>query len=673
MAEERLKVSRYRWLPGPLGTAQRLVLGAITLLGGLFTLELYAYLGQAVYREQYLGLFLALILVGVFLSVPANRRAPPERLPWYDLLFAILGLVAGLYVAIQYPALVYTQAFVTPDKWLLGGIAILLLLEATRRVVGWSLVVIVAAFILYAHFSYLLPGIFYARGQGWGRVATYLYLDTNGLLGLVFWVAAAIVLPYVLLGQALFQTGGGRFFTDLALALMGRFRGGPAKMAVVASSLFGTISGNAVSNVVSTGIVTIPLMKGQGYRPHVAGAVEAVASTGGQIMPPVMGAAAFLMAELLEVPYPSVVIAAVIPALLYYVTLFVQVDLEAARHGLRGLARTEVPRARDVLRRGWVFLLPLVVLLYALFGLSFQAGKAGMAAVLAVLLLALVTPGARLTWPGLGQILVETGRGVLDVGIITGVAGFVIGVLNLSGLGFALSLGLVQVGGESLLLLLLLAAVVSIILGMGMPTVAVYILLAVLVAPALTRLGVDPMAAHLFIFYFGLMSLVTPPVCVATYAAAALAGANMWQTGLEAVRLGIVAYIVPFLFVYAPALLMKGPPWQVALAVGTAVAGAGLLGVAMSGFLFRPLPAWKRVALGAGAVGLLIPVGVGGALGWISDLVGVGLVLPLVALEWLQKTHGARRPGGWLSEATRETGETARPGGGGASAAPGSS
>jgi TRAP transporter 4TM/12TM fusion protein len=642
MAEQNQLVARYRRLSVPLGVAEQVILVSLTVLGALFTLELHFYLGQTLYREQYLGVFLALVLSGAFLSIPASGRMPLEHVPWYDILFAVLGLVVGLYITVEYPTLVYTQAFITVDKWVLGAITLCLLLEATRRVVGWTLVTIALVFILYGHFSYLLPGPLHARGQTWGRLATYLYLDTNGVLGFTLWVAASIVLAYVFLGQALFKTGGGSFFTDLALAMLGRYRGGPAKMAVVASSLFGTISGNAVSNVVSTGIVTIPMMKSHGYRPQVAAAVEAVASTGGQIMPPVMGAAAFLMAELLEVPYRSVVLAALIPAVLYYTTLFVQVDLEAAKNGLRGLADSELPRMGDVLKRGWMFLIPLGLLIYALFVLNFQPGKAGIVAVLGVFLFARLAPAGRLGWRSLKEILVDTGRGVLDLGVITGVAGIVIGVLNLSGLGFALSLSLVQIGGESLLLLLVLAAVVSIILGMGMPTVAVYILLAVLVAPALTRLGVDPMAAHLFIFYFGLMSLITPPVCVATYTAAALAGANMWQTGLESVRLGAIAYIVPFLFVYAPALIMKASPLQVFSAFLTALLGAGLLGVALCGYLFRSLPLWRRAVLGFGAICLLIPVGLGGDIGWVSDILGIAAVVPLLTFEWI-KTRDIRR------------------------------
>lgn len=636
MAEHNQLIARSRTLSGPLGVAEQLILVSLAVLGALFIFELHFYLGQTLYREQYLGVFLALVLSGAFLSIPASKRAPLEHVPWYDILFAILGLVAGLYITVEYPTLVYTQAFITVDKWVLGAITLCLLLEATRRVVGWTLVSIALVFILYGHFSYLLPGPLHARGQTWGRLATYLYLDTNGVLGLTLWVAASIVLAYVFLGQALFKTGGAGFFTDLALAIMGRYRGGPAKMAVVASSLFGTISGNAVSNVASTGIVTIPMMKSHGYPPKVASAVEAVASTGGQIMPPVMGAAAFLMAELLEVPYTSVVLAALIPAVLYYTTLFVQVDLEAAKNGLRGLAASELPRLGDVLKRGWMFLIPLGILVYALFVLNFQPGKAAIVAVLAVLVFARLAPAGRLGWRSLREILVDTGRGVLDLGVITGVAGIVIGVLNLSGLGFALSLNLVQIGGESLLLLLVMAAAVSIILGMGMPTVAVYILLAVLVAPALTRLGVDPMAAHLFIFYFGLMSLITPPVCVATYAAAALAGANMWQTGVESVRLGAIAYIVPFLFVYAPALIVKAPPLQVFAAFLTALVGAGLLGVALCGYLFRPLPLWRRGVFGFGAICLLVPVGIGGGIGWVSDILGIAAVVPLLTIEWLK-------------------------------------
>ncbi|MFQ5849786.1 MAG: TRAP transporter permease [Candidatus Binatia bacterium] len=627
--------SKFRTLQGPLKRVETSLLTLMVLSGVLFVLDVHLYLGKVILREQFLGLFLALVLASVFLGVPASGRSPRDRVPWYDLVLALLGLTVGLYVAIVYPRILFRLAVLTPDKWLLGALAILLILESARRLTGWVLIIIVLLFILYARFAFLFPGVLYGKGFSWQRLAAYLYLDNNSLLGLPMAVGSTIVLAFVLFGNFLFATGGGRFFTDLSLALLGRFRGGPAKVAVVASSLFGTISGSAVSNVATTGMVTIPMMKNTGYRPHVAGAIEAVASTGGQLAPPVMGAAAFLIAEFLEISYAQVAIAAFIPAVLYYLALFVQVDLEAAKYGLRGLPFRELPSLRSALWRGWVFIIPLAVLIYTLFILHLRPAKAGIAAVVVTALLSFLSREMRLNWSKALGILERTGRSLLDLMIIVAAAGLVIGVLQLSGLGFTLALNLIHLSGGSVILLLLLAAGISIVLGMGMPTVAVYILLAVLVAPALTELGISPLAAHLFIFYFGLMSMITPPVCLAAYAGASIAGSEPVRTGFEGMRLGAVAYIVPFVFVFSPALLLVGSPGEVGLAIVTAILGAILLGISFSGFLFRELTWMKRGLLILAAFGLLLPSGQGiFPFTWVSDVMGAAFALFLLMWEW---------------------------------------
>ncbi|MBI4637190.1 MAG: TRAP transporter fused permease subunit, partial [Candidatus Rokubacteria bacterium] len=534
------------------------------------------------------------------------------------------------YVTVRYPTIAYQLGVLGWDKIAFGALAILLVLEATRRLVGWVMVGLAGVFVLYAKFAYLLPGLLGAKGSSWERIVVYLYLDTNGLFGLPLTVTAGMVVAFIFFGQLLYAVGGDRFLTDLAMMAMGRYRGGPAKVSVVASCLFGTVSGSAVSNVVVDGPITIPMMKRTGYAPHVAAAIEAVASTGGQIMPPVMGVAAFLIAEFLSVPYSEVVIAAVIPALLYYLALFVQVDLEAAKHRLHGLPAAQLPRFGDVIRRGWSFLVPLVVLTYTLMLASWEAGKAGMAAVIATLVVGALQRGDRLTlWKLLGAIA-ETGKVLLDIVAITAVAGFVIGVLQLSGLGFKFSLLLVSVAGGNALGLLLLTAVVCIILGMGMPTAIIYILLAVLVGPALVQLGVSPLGAHLFLFYFGMLSMITPPVCLATYAAASIGGADFMKTGWTGMRLGIVAYVVPFVFAFHPALLMKGSIIEILVAAATAVVGVILLGIGCAGHLFRPL-GWGKRALVSVAGLLLIPAPTSGA--WLAANV-LGLTLGVLLVVW---------------------------------------
>jgi len=631
--------ARSRRLRGAARAAERGLLIALTVVGAAWAARVHWLLPWAFFAEQYLGLFLGLGLAPVFLALPARRRADAaEGVPWWDWALAAAALAVGLYVTVRYPTIAYQLGVLTPDKVALGALAVGLVLEAVRRVAGWALMWIALVCLLYAKFAWALPGIFHARGSSWARIAVYLYLDTNGILGVPLAVTAGIVVAYIFLGQALYAVGGDRFLTGLALALMGRYRGGAAKMAVVSSSLYGTVSGSAVANVVVDGAITIPMMKRAGYPPHVAAAIEAVASNGGQIMPPVMGAAAFLIAEYLGLPYGQVALAAAIPAALYYLALFVQVDLEAARHGLAGLPPAEVPRLRPLLRQGGAFLVPLAVLVYTLMVAGWEAGRAGMLAVAVTFLVGALLRETRPSWRGLVDTLERTGRTMLDLVAITTLAGVVIGSLQLSGFTSKLPLVLVGAAGGHAFLLLVLTALVSILLGMSLPTTVCYVTLAVLVAPALAQLGVPPLAAHLFIFYFGMLSLITPPDCLATYAAAAIARADFWKTGWTGMRLGIVAYVVPFVFVYHPALLLRGGAGEIAGAVLTAAAGVVLLAVGCAGYALRPLD-WPRRTWAIAAAALLIAPPVPGVPALLTDALGLGAGALLLASEWL----GARR------------------------------
>jgi TRAP transporter 4TM/12TM fusion protein len=632
---------RSRELSGLASWATQALLIAIPVAGMFFLLDVPQRFDWQVFHEQYIGLFLALSLGAIFLLIPGSKRHV-QRIPWYDLAAAALGLFVGLYVFVMFPEISNSLGDIYTERVILGSITAILLAEACRRLVGWPLVIIASVFIFYAFFAYLFPGDFYGRGWSIGRLATYLYLDANGIIGQPLQIGASIVLVFVLFGEALYAIGGAAFLSDFALAVMGRFRGGQAKIAIVSSSLFGNISGSAVANVVVDGAFTIPMMKKAGYPAPVAAAIEAVASTGGQIMPPVMGAAAFLIAEYLAIPYAQVALAAFVPALLYYIALFIQVDLLAGRNGIYGLPPAELPRLLPVLRRSAGFIVPLTVLIIWMFFLNRRPEEAGLLAVASALVVGFLTPGVKLGPRELLNILTNTGRGMLEIAAITGLAGVVIGVLQLTGLGFTLTLTLLNVGQNSAILLLILTAIVSIILGMGMPTTAVYVLLAVLVAPGLSKLGILPIAAHLFIFYFGMLSMVTPPVCLASYAAASIGKTDPVRTGWEAMRLCAIAYVVPFLFVFSPALLLIGSWHAVAISIATAIVGAVLLGVGLVGYLFRPIGALKRLLFLVAAAGLLIPVVETGTytnLTWAINAGGLLLAAIMIAIEWLARSR----------------------------------
>ena len=622
--------------PAVLRLVVTLAAAALPLIGALWVLDVPAMLGVVVFTEQILAIILGLAIALVFLNV-ASDRGRRHRLPWYDAAAAVFGLGTLLHVAIAYPRLMVDVSSRSTETLIIGVIVVLLVLEGLRRTTGYALLTIVLLFVVYASVADQIPGALQGLRIDPDKLLIYLALDTNALLSIPMRVGSTVVLMFILMGQLLFATGGGHWFTDLAMALMGRRRGGAAKIAVVASAMFGSISGTAVSNVASTGIITIPLMRRSGYGAAQAGAIEAVASTGGQIMPPIMGAAAFLMAELIEISYTEVIVAAVVPALLYYFAVFVQVDLIAAREKITVVDR-DLPRVWEVLRGGWHFLLPFAVLLYALFEILAEPEVAALYASAAIVITGplLGYRGKRASLKDVVAALPNTGLVMIELFMILGAAGFVIGILNVTGLSFALTLFLVQLGGDSLIVLLGMSAGVCILLGMGMPTLGVYILLATLVAPAIVKAGVPDLAAHMFIFYFGMMSMITPPIALAAFAAATIAEANPMGTGWRAMQLGWVAYIIPFLFVAAPPILMIGDSTSIIVAVVEATIGVYYVTVAVVGYFARPLSALLRILMALAGFGLLTATSVP----WPIDLIigSTGATIGALVLAFATKT-----------------------------------
>ncbi|MFH1124805.1 MAG: TRAP transporter fused permease subunit [Pseudomonadota bacterium] len=626
----------YRNLDGWSGRLTRMTFIAMPLVGCFFVMDIPFYFEWAILREQYYGLILAMILPCTFILVPMTKTAPRDRIPWYDLILALLGVVIGLYIAIFYQQIALSLGTITPDRVILGTIGLALIVEASRRVTNWILAGFGLLFILFPHFAWMLSDFFSGMNIPFPQQVNYLFLETNGMLSMIFGVAAIIVLAFVLFGNLMFSIGGGAFITDIAMACFGRYRGGPAKIAVVASTLFGTISGVVVANVATTGVVTIPLMKKIGYKPHLAGAIESVASTGGQLCPPIMGVTAFVMAELLGVPYRQVAIAALIPALLYYAAIFFQVDMEAGKGGMKGLPQEQLPKIAGVLNKSYLFIIPFGALIAALFLLYLSPEKSALVGVLSILVVGLLIQKEtrfRLGW--ILEGLSQTGRALLLICPIAAMAGIVVGTISYTGVGFLVSLNLAKVAGGNIFVLMPIIALACFILGMGMPTLPAYIVLAVLMGPVMVELGVVPMAAHMFILYYAGLSMITPPVCIAAYAGAAIAGSEPMRTGLAAARLGIISYIVPFLFVFFPALLFIGSWGEILVAFATAMSGCFVLSAALVGYLFSRLGPIKRILFGLAGLALLIPIrSHADVLSLSINIGGFGVAFLLTLSEW---------------------------------------
>lgn len=563
----------------------------------LWNIEAPIRVGLAILPQQYMAFQLGLALVIAYIHFGFDGKVK-NRIGVVDGAIAIMTFLTLMYAAWDFSWLLSEQAYRPWQITVIGAVVTIAVMEGVRRRAGWMLFSIVSAFLLYALFADKIPGRLIGKQLSIERLVQYVGFDPGAVFSTPLAVGTIIVLLFVFFGQLLFAAGGGAFFTDLAMALIGRSRGGSAKISIIGSALFGSISGSAVSNVVTTGVVTIPLMQRGGYSKEDAGAIEAVASTGGQLTPPIMGAAAFLMAEFLEISYFTVASAAILPAALYYLSVFTQVDLIAGRDAIES-ANDDDLTVTQVLAAGWHFIFPFGTLIAALFIWRLDPEDAALLASVAIVCVGFMRDyrGKKLTTKTLFRVFIDTGTSMVDLILVVAAAGFVIGILNITGLGFALTLLLVDAVGSNIIPLLLMSAVICIVLGMGMPTSGVYVLLAALVAPSLVEAGITPLAAHLFILYFGMMSMITPPVALAAFAAAAITKADPLRTGLASMRIGWAAFIIPFIFVASPALLLKGDWIDV---IGACLLGAaGILSITASivGFWGQKLTIAMRCTL----------------------------------------------------------------------------
>lgn len=609
---DRLHGTAY-WIAVVLGSA-----GILLTINQTFNLHMT---GGPIIDTSFYYLLLGLFLSLVFLAYPAHRTAA-QAIPWYDWGLFATCIAAAFYLAWNGSRIVSEgwDLAAPPEAVAVAGVICILALEAIRRAGGLVLFSICAAFATYPMFAESMPGFLWGPGSTLPDTLTAHALGVESIIGVPLRTVASLLIGFLIFGSALVVTGGGEFFMALAVALLGRTRGGPAKVSVMASGFFGSLSGSVISNVVTTGRLTIPTMKRVGYPPHYAGAIEACSSTGGALMPPVMGAVAFIMAEFLNVPYTTVILAAVVPALLYYSALLLQADFYAARNGLKGQPASEIPPLMPVVKKGWHFLFSLILLVYLLLVMRREALAPYIAT--AVLLATTMLFGSkRFGLGGLRDLIIDSTRNIFSIVAVLAGVGFIVGSLSYTGVGGAFSRELLQFAGGNIYLLLVLGALTSFILGMGMTATACYIFLAVTLAPALVGGGLHPTAAHLFILYWGLISFITPPVALAAIAAASIAQADSWKTGVWAMRLGMVNFVVPFLFVLNPTLIMVGEPFDIVHDVATAFFAVWMLASALESWLVGVgRIAWpSRLLLGIAAFGMLTP-------GLYSDVIGGGLL-----------------------------------------------
>jgi TRAP transporter 4TM/12TM fusion protein len=610
--------------------------GALTLLipivGIVAVLDIPFYLtGVSILLQQYLGLFWGLVSALIFLIVPAQKKATRETPPWYDVLGAAFSVCLGLYVTIYYPDILQTLGRIETIRVVYGAIAVIIVLECTRRMEGWPLTIIVVCFIFYALFSDYFPGMFRSKGISWQRLAIQLYLEADSLLGAPLKMTATVVFGFVLFGAFLSHTGGSEFFVGITNSLLGRRRGGAAKAAVVASMLLGGFSASAVGNVATIGVITIPMMKRAGYSAKFAAAVESVSGTGDLIVPPIIGTAAFIMPEFLGVPYATVAIAALVPGILYYLGDFMQIDLRAANIGLKPLPPEEIPSLKQVFRKGWYFLVPISLLIYTIFILFLRPDFCAMISIAGLLIVVVFNKEKRQVFKisNLLRIVQGISKFLLEITAVCAAAGFIVGIVTYTGLGQSLAFFLTQLSGGNLLILAILTAIASTILGMGMPVTPCYILLATTAAPAMVSLGVSPLLAHLFVYYFGTFSFLTPPVCLAVYAAASIAEAPVMSTGFQAMKLAIAGYLVPFFFLYKPGLALMGSPLHVALAVLEGTVATVLIAMAVEAYFIRPMNWVERIAILVAGLCLFSP-------GWTTSMIAILIALPVLYIHWVR-------------------------------------
>lgn len=578
-------------------------------------------------RAVHLGFIFTLI----FLLYPALKDKKDNKfILGIDLILALGSIAISSYIVLNYESLVHRAGMYTQLDQFMAILAIIIVLEGTRRALGPELPVIAVLFLLYAHYGQQMPGMLAHRGYTWSRIASHMYFTTEGIFGIPLGVSATYIFLFLLLGAFAKRTGLGDLFIDLALSMTGRTTGGPAKAAVVSSGLMGSISGSSVANTVTTGSFTIPLMKRVGYNSQFAAAVEASASTGGQIMPPIMGAAAFIMAEFIGVPYVTIAKAAILPAILYYITVGLMVHFEAKKQGLKGMSDDMIPKFLTVLKNRGHMIIPLIIIFYYLFR-GYTPLRAAYLGILVSFALSFLKEDTRMNLQDLLDTLREGAVSALGVAAACAAVGFIVGVTTLTGLGLKFTSLTVALAQGNLFLALFFTMVACTILGTGLPTTATYIVLATMAAPALTELGVPILAAHLFVLYFGVVADLTPPAALAAYAGAGIAGSNPLKTGLTAVKLAIAGFVVPFVFAYSPSLLLiDTTAAQVILITGSSILGVFALSAAVLGYLNRKTTIIERFMLIGSSLALLFP-------GWQSDILGILILGAVIYLQFKNK------------------------------------
>lgn len=604
------------------------IVAAIAIAFSIFQLytAIFGVLDAQLQRGVHLGFGLAL----VFLLYPTCKSWSRHKLHPFDLLLAVLGAAAPAYIIYEYQNLVLRAGTVSDMDLAVGIIGIILVIEAARRVVGIPMVCVVLVFIAYAFAGPYMPGVLAHRGLTPAQLVSHLYFTTEGIFGIPLGVSSTFIFLFILFGAYLESTGLGKFFIDIANAIAGWASGGPAKVAVLSSGLMGTVSGSSVANVVGTGSLTIPMMKKLGYHKDFAGAVEAAASTGGQLMPPVMGAAAFLMAEFVGVPYIDIVKAAIIPALLYFAGVWLGVHFEAKRSNLKGIPRSELPKIGTLLRERGHLALPLVVIVYLLVS-GYTPMRAALVAIILSILCSALRKSTRMKPIEIVEGLEKGARNVLGVLVACAAAGIIIGVVTKTGVGLKLASGLLELSGGMLLPTMFFTMITAIILGMGVPTTANYVITSTIAAPALVQMGVPVLAAHMFVFYFGIIADVTPPVALAAYAGAGISGGNALKTGVNASKLAIAAFIIPYIFVLSPVILMvEGTPLDLISATVTALIGMVSLSSALIGFLADKCNLLERLLLVAGGLLMIQP-------GIVTDVIGIVIFVAILLLQMKQR------------------------------------
>ena len=602
--------SRFRKFSGNIGK----LVAFICIAMSLFHLYTAGFGVLEAIKQRNIHLTFCLVLS--FLLYPSGPKGSSNRTTLWDWILVSLSVTVGVYLMVIYDDLANRGGVTVPMDIYMGGLLCLLVLEAARRATGKELPIMALCFVAYALFGDLIPGQFGHRGYSVERVIDHMFLTTEGIYGVALGVSATYIYLFILFGAFLTETGMAKFFNSISMAIAGGSPGGPAKVAVFASGLLGMINGSAVANVATIGAFTIPLMKSVGYRPHFAGAVEAVASTGGQIMPPVMGAAAFVMAEFLGMSYTTIMIAAVVPAFLYYLACWTMIHLEALKFGLVGLPKDQLPVIKVVLKSHGHLSIPIIAIIaLLLYGLT--PLYAAFFTILITIVVSHLRKETGISIAGIIRALEAGAKGSVGVAMACAVVGFVVGVSSLTSLGLTFGSNILAFSQNNLLITLVLTMITMLILGMGLPTTACYIVGATIAAPALIKLNVLPLVAHFFVFYFACLSNLTPPVCLAAFTAAGIAGASPYKVGWTSTRLGVAGFLVPFLAVYSPMLMFAGKfsALELTEAIVTAVIGVIALSAALENWMFRECKFWERAILFVGALMLMIP-------GVVTDIVG---------------------------------------------------